>query len=539
MQQVPTNNCGCNPAPGGNLCFIERVLQTGAIQYGDFVIDGVESLYSWSSDGVCWTNYVDHNQYLSLARNVDGDYFLRLKFRGLVTSVLYCGELYEDYNISIAPQSFLSDVCNSSNGFQPYCNLDCAIQMQQQLADQVICTFGIPVYYFRCEPDHDSLDYTFKEYSLHNVVDVKMLKMMIADGAMPSSNPKLTEMDFDWELDWETELSKTQFASAFGDQIVPKFRDFVYAPMMKRMWKVNAAYEEKNEGLMWRATTWKLALIKYSEANNVITDRFDSVIDTFIDHFYNEDILPQEKTEQDRQSAFSQFDQQHYTDSLYHIYKEDQVRHSYTQDKVSVQDKMLCHRNNIVSRNMYKFKDGGVINYLHQYCGSEGHISFILETGGEAIHRPLLTAGPIVFEIAEGFLFGVEDLSVKLQPFSTYLVVFRWDKKTHTKELYIYRHWHREDMPVYLIRPESYYFDLDHPVVELTGEYNADYDVCKKQPITLTGYPCAITNIKYYNRSMNREEAITESLRYTTDHEACVFNDLARPIHPSTQYPVK
>ena len=28
----------------------------------------------------------------------------------------------------------------------------------------------------------------------------------------------LTEFDFDWETDWETEISKTQFATAFGDK---------------------------------------------------------------------------------------------------------------------------------------------------------------------------------------------------------------------------------------------------------------------------------------------------------------------------------
>ena len=90
---------------------------------------------------------------------------------------------------------------------------------------------------------------------------------MIKDGAMPSSNPKLTEFDFDWETDRETEISKTQFATAFGDEAYPKFGDFIYIPMMGRMWDVNAAYDEKNEGLMWRSTTWKLQLVKYSDFN--------------------------------------------------------------------------------------------------------------------------------------------------------------------------------------------------------------------------------------------------------------------------------
>ena len=37
--------------------------------------------------------------------------------------------------------------------------------------------------------------------------------------------------------------------------------------MMKRMWEVNSAYDEKNTGLMWRSTTWKLQLVKYNDIN--------------------------------------------------------------------------------------------------------------------------------------------------------------------------------------------------------------------------------------------------------------------------------
>jgi hypothetical protein len=129
--------------------------------------------------------------------------------------------------------------------------------------------FGIPIYYFRVVPQVDTADYTFKEYVMHNVESVKQLKLMIPDGQMPSSKPIFSEMDFDWEVDWDVELGKSQFANAFGDEVFPKQRDLIYIPMMKRMWEVNSAYDEKNEGLMWRSTTWKLALVKYNEKSNI------------------------------------------------------------------------------------------------------------------------------------------------------------------------------------------------------------------------------------------------------------------------------
>ena len=68
-------------------------------------------------------------------------------------------------------------------------------------------------------------------------------------------------------------------------------------------------------------------------------------------------------------------------------------------------------------------------------------------------------------------------------------------------------------MPVYLVKPESYFFDLDHPVYEKVGHYNSDYEVCDPQPCSLHGFPCFLTNINYYNRTLPKEEVLREAVR--------------------------
>lgn len=227
-------------------------------------------MYSWSSDGVCWTNWTNIHNYNHICSKLEGDFFLRVLFTGGITMVKYNGVIVNCYNITLDTSNvFLQDFCSNTNLFQPYNNLDCALQLQQQLSDSIVCMFGIPIYYFRVVPQVDTADYTFKEYVMHNVESVKQLKLMIPDGQMPSSKPIFSEMDFDWEVDWDVELGKSQFANAFGDEVFPKQRDLIYIPMMKRMWEVNSAYDEKNEGLMWRSTTWKLALVKYNEKSNI------------------------------------------------------------------------------------------------------------------------------------------------------------------------------------------------------------------------------------------------------------------------------
>ena len=78
------------------------------------------------------------------------------------------------------------------------------------------------------------------------------------------------------------------FATAFGITAQPMEGDLIYIPMMKRMWMVNEAYEEKNGSLMWNNTTFKLALVKYQEKGSVDLGDFDSTIDSLVKTKYED-----------------------------------------------------------------------------------------------------------------------------------------------------------------------------------------------------------------------------------------------------------
>lgn len=506
-------------------------------------------MYSWSTDGVCWTSWVNYDQYLELAKYVESDFYLRIRVFSSIGEVFHDETKTSCYSVCIEPESFSSIACEDPNLFQPYAHLDCALLLQQQLSDMVICMFGIPVYYFRCDPDKSTSDFTFKEFVIHNVVDCKQLKLMVQDGQMPSSNPKLTELDFEWEVDWETELSKTQFARAFGDTAIPKARDFLYIPLMKRMWEVNAAYDEKNEGLLWRSTTWKMSLVKYNDKTNVITDGFDAVIDNFINKTYQDTFGDIEEVEQDRQTGSAQVEMPKFAaNNLYDIFMEDAIRKQFTKQDAEILDKIYCHHNTVVARNIYKFKNGnGCVTYQKGICGDSGTISFLIETPGHLngeLSKEIAEFGPITFEVAydnkaRHFLIGVEDLIIPIQPFSTYLVVYRWNRGTFTRELSVYKHVHREDMPVYILKPEHYWFNLEAPVAELTGSYNNDYELTSPQPCQIHPWPLALTNVKLYNKYMGIEEALKETLKYTTTDEHCVFGDVARPLNSGKGYAVR
>lgn len=505
--------------------------------------------FSWSSDGVCWTNWTSIDMYHKICQELESDFYLRVLLNSGLDKVLVGGVCTNCYSICLdSSMNFLTDFCAETNLFQPYNNLDCALQLQQQLADSVVCMFGIPVYYFRVNPNKEATDYTFKEHYLHHIESVKQLKLMIPDGDMPSSNPKLTEFDFEWEIDWETELSKSEFAKAFGDTAYPKTGDFLYIPLMKRMWEVNSAYDEKNEGLMWRSTTWKLALVKYSEATNVDASEYDSVIDGWIQHY--EDVFGEiEHNEQERETGATPLSAPTFAaTNLFNIFMEDAVRKQYTKQDTIIIDKMYNHRSLVVARNLYKFKnENGCVTYQKPICGDSGTLMFIIETPGtlmDKLERDILNFGTIQItmkynEYDKNFSIVFNDLEQKLLPFKSYMIIIKWNRLSFSTEMNVYEYKHPENIPVYKVRPEMYWFDFENPVCELVGVYNNDYDIREGLSCQIHSYPLFITNIKYYNKALDKQESIKESVKYTTQHDNCVINDLARKINTGHGYAVR
>lgn len=538
-------------------CGIKRIIRlNNAIQSNEIkIFDNVNinitnsCMFSWSSDGVCWTSWTEYDNYLRITKRLETDFYLRILINSGLSKLIINNCIITEYTISIdSTNTFITDFCKENNLFQPYNNLDCALQLQQQLSDSVSCMFGIPVYYFRTEPQKDTADYTFKEYVLHNVVSVKQLKLVIKDGSMPSSNPKLTEFDFDWETDWETEISKTQFATAFGDEAYPKYGDFIYIPMMQRMWDVNAAYDEKNQGLMWRSTTWKLQLVKYSDSTAYNKAEFDDLIDSLIPKTYENTFGQIEQLEQERISQTPQVTAPMFAaTNLYDIFMEDAIRKAYTKNDIAIIEKQYSHRSNIVGRNMYRFKnENGCITYQKGICGDNGTLMFIIETPGsfsEILERDIIQFGNLRINMKwENDTFKLScnsGLESCLKPFKTYLVILKWNRSNFTISMEIIDYKHREDVPIYKLRPEMYWFDFENKYFSKIADYDNELSTNCELPCQVHAYPLQLTNIKYYNEYLDEIATMNEAIKYTTNHKSCVFNDLARPINSGHGYAVK
>lgn len=524
-------------------CSICRVLQFNiAMQYSEIIVMNNDTnisskcMFSWSTDGVCWVDWVSYDSFNSIVRNIEGDLYIKILICGSFSSVYINGVPTKCYNLSLyQPNLFASEPCIGENIFSPYANLDCALQLQQQLSDNIICLFGIPVYYFRVVPDRDTADITFKEYIMHNVESIKQIKIMIQDGQMPSSKPMFSEWDWDFAEEWEVEIGKTSFATAFGDEAFPKYQDFIYIPMMKRMWSVNAAYDEKNEGLMWRSTTWKLILTKYNESTAISTNDFEEFIDNINPSMYSDIFGCAESREQEIQTGITQLDSPKIVNtSLVNVLLEDANREMISKDVV-IRDENLSHRNVIFAKNSYLFKDVNtpVVVYQKKYCGDEGNIIIALNINKGGVQTNIISMGDIAISINDNII-NFNGMEQALDYNSIYSIHAKWSKKLHVCTLSIYPY-----IVPNIQRMGTSYFDFENPICNISSEYNFDFSIEKLQDIILYSSNSSIYNVKVFNKYIDTTESVKESIKYTTNNEYCLVNDNCRPLFNNHGYPVR
>ena len=82
-----------------------------------------------------------------------------------------------------------------------------------------------------------------------------------------------------------------------------------------------------------------------------------------------------------------------------------------------------------------------------------------------------------------------------------------------------------------------YWWDFENPVASLTSNYGEDLE--SEETCQVHAWPLSLSNIKYYRGWMNNEDMLKECIKYTTNHDQCVINDLARPLTDGHGYSVK
>lgn len=491
--------------------------------------------FAYSVDGSCWSCYMSLSEVNNNIVNLNSDIFIKIKVQGNIGKILINNEQFTNYKTQL-DSSFNFSTQNSQSTFDPYANMDCAIGLQQQLTETISSMFGIPIYYFKLSPNKGSKDLTFKEYTLMNVEAVKQIKLIVADGNMPSLKDDFSDWGLEFETDWETEIAKGTFATAFGNTAKPMEGDLIYIPMMQRMWMVNNAYEENNTGLMWNASTFKIFLVKYQEKGSVDLGDSQEMIDKFVKNTY--DTLFGDEENQDADSDATDAPK-YAANNAIPVFESDAVRKDMTVSDISINDiDKLYNRATLISDNHYDFNmlsgRHPQIIYQKKYCGDAGTISFI-------IHPIISEYEGNVFTIGKYFSIKIKEtktyselyvnkdkskLNLKLENNETYLIILRWSKELNLIDFSAYIYTYNHAMPKYALSNSAYYFDInDNDGIK--QQYNNEFTITDKSEIAIEGFYGWLTNIKVFD-IYNSD--ISEIMQTYPNNQHLIINDTARKL---------
>lgn len=165
--------------------------------------------------------------------------------------------------------------------YDPY-NLSKPTAIYGELSELSAKMWGHNVKYFRVEPDQRSRDVVLMEYSLYNVKEQGELKIVVPDNAMPTREFTYDIFGMGFE-DFEIHITKGQMEAAFGAGIHPRPRDYMYLPIMNRMYEVSSVSlaDEFNQTM----TYWRVMLTKYEERTSSIVEE-GGAIEQQLDDLY-------------------------------------------------------------------------------------------------------------------------------------------------------------------------------------------------------------------------------------------------------------
>lgn len=138
--------------------------------------------------------------------------------------------------------------------------------------------WGHDVKYFRVEPDQRSRDVILKEYSLYNVVAEGTIKVMVPDNSFPTREFNFDIFGMDFE-EFEVHITGDEFTNKFGLNKEPRSRDYLYFPLINRMYEVSTVALADEFNL--QMTYWRVQLRKWEDRTSSI--HTDSTIEQEVD----------------------------------------------------------------------------------------------------------------------------------------------------------------------------------------------------------------------------------------------------------------
>lgn len=130
--------------------------------------------------------------------------------------------------------------------------------------------YGHACIYFKTEPIESETVHTFANHVVRNVTNIKKINILAPNNELPQDRNIYTEWDMPLQDDFIIHVVREKFELAFGENIVPSEKDYLYLPIINKLFRV-ASMQPKN-GFMGKIGWWEVFLAKYEEDDCVTID---------------------------------------------------------------------------------------------------------------------------------------------------------------------------------------------------------------------------------------------------------------------------
>ena len=156
---------------------------------------------------------------------------------------------------------------NSSGHWNPY-DFGKIVDWHNFLAGTINDMLGFEVDYHRTDPDSNGIDKVIHEYQLHNIVDMKTIKVLVPENQFPDNQVVINQFNLDLFDTFKIHVLKEEFKKAFGVQFRPGQEDIIYFCQVNRMYIVKHAQVHKE--IMNAGVYYDVVLEKYEKRANVL-----------------------------------------------------------------------------------------------------------------------------------------------------------------------------------------------------------------------------------------------------------------------------
>lgn len=137
------------------------------------------------------------------------------------------------------------------------------IKLQEKMNEYVNDRNSWSVTYLLTDADGKGIDHILHEQQIHNVIEMKDIKVIVPDNQFPVDNIMFDHLNFDLIQSFEVHILITHFKDTFGVEFRPGKRDVLYFCDTNQLWEVEQVFPHR--GFMNASFYHRVLLKKYSD----------------------------------------------------------------------------------------------------------------------------------------------------------------------------------------------------------------------------------------------------------------------------------